>query len=372
MKRILHIVWVLCLTSVVLVGQNCAPIEVAVGFNQGRILRHSPKFTFQLPKRSQGFEISTRFQTTGKQAWQHWLGYPAIGLKFNYYNFGDAAVLGNAFGMYPFLSFYLIRKSPIQLKAGFGTGAAWLDRPYDRIYNPTNNAIGSKLNNITAFHSELLLKVHRDWRMVLGGSFTHFSNGASIKPNLGINIPAWHIGLQYAPNPVNRQTYQQWPNRKPLRRLGLSLQYQMAFKESTVPGGPLTPVYNGSMAGLIRLSKVNHLHVGFDWEYHRSIYDFGLHTFTFYTKDDARKGATRWGIFVSEELLFGNFGLYIQLGLYLSPDSLLKPWFLYNRLGIRYHLPPVGKPSTRFYGGIYLKSHKAAAEFVALGLGASF
>lgn len=370
--QILHIAWVLCLTSSMLVGQDFTSLEFAAGFNQGKILRHSPKFSFQLPERSRGVELSARYQTTGKQPWQHWLGYPAVGLKFNYFNLGDAALLGNAFAINPFLSFHLIRSPRIQLKAGLGTGAAWLDRPYNRIHNPLNNAIGSNLNNITAFHSELLLMIHRDWRMVLGGSFNHFSNGASIKPNLGLNIPAWHLGLQYAPNPVNRQSYQQWPNRKPSRRLGLSIQYQMAYKESTVPGGPLTPVYNGSIAGIIRLSKVNHLHIGFDWEYHRSIYDFGLHTFTFYTKEDARIGATRQGIFVSEELLFGNFGLYIQLGLYLSHNSLLKPWFLYNRLGIRYHLPPVGKPSTRFYGGIYLKSHKAAAEFVALGLGASF
>lgn len=346
--------------------------EFSLAYSRGQILRHSPKFTFDPPPFSQGFEFSAQWQTTGREPWQHWLGFPAIGVQGTFYQLGDPDVFGHAMALHPYLNFQLWRRGRFQLRAGLGSGVAWLNRPFDRIQNPTNNAIGSRLNNITAFHGEALFEVHSNWRLVLGGNFTHFSNGATVKPNLGFNIPAWQLGLRYAPRSVNPDEFTRWPDRRPERRLGLYAQYQMGYKENTVPGGPRTPSYNASVAALIRLSRVNHLQVGLDWEYHRGLYDFGLHTFVFDTKEDARRGATRWGIFVTEELLFGDWGVLFQLGIYISPDSYLKPWFLYNRLGVRYYLPPIGKPATRFFGGIYLKSHKAAAEFVALGLGAAF
>ena len=252
-----------------------------------------------------------------------------------------------------------------------GSGISFLDRHYDILENPTNNAIGSGFNNMTQFRLNAGARLHPNWWLRAGGSFTHYSNGASEMPNLGINIPALFLGLKYVPGPLEEQDFIRAENRaKPAHRWGMQVHFDMGFKETTVPGGPKAPIYVGSVAGMYRLSKVNHLQFGVDYEYHKSIYLFSLHSFTFFDKQEARQGATRWGVFLADEFLFGNISVYLQAGYYISNASILKPWEIYNKLAIRYYLPPVGKPATRFYGSIYLKSHKIVAEYIAIGIGA--
>jgi hypothetical protein len=76
-------------------------------------------------------------------------------------------------------------------------------------------------------------------------------------------------------------------------------------------------------------------------------------------------------IFIADELYFGAFSILLQVGVYWKGKSAFLNFPVYNRLGLRYHLPPIGKPKTRFFAGIYLKSHRFSAEHIALGIGAS-
>lgn len=144
----------------------------------------------------------------------------------------------------------------------------------------------------------------------------------------------------------------------------------MAYKESGTPGAAKWPVYMGSAAGIYRISKVQNLLFGLEYEFHTSISNFSRHTFASRSASEARQDATRWMVFIGNEWMFGNTGLLIQAGYNASPKSLLVPFPVYNRLGLRYYFPPLGRPATQFFAGIYLKSHIITAEYISIGIGA--
>lgn len=190
-------------------------------------------------------------------------------------------------------------------------------------------------------------------------------------PNLGINVPALSASIQYRPNPVNEGGLKKWEaSKRPPGRFGAQGYFSMAYKESGTPGAAKWPVYMGSAAGIYRISKVQNLLFGLEYEYHESIFLFSRHTFASHTAREARQDATRWMVFLGNEWLFGNTGLLVQAGYYVSGQSYLVPFPLYNRLGLRYYLPPVGRPATQFFASIYLKSHIITAEYISIGIGA--
>lgn len=337
----------------------------------GRILKHSRKIAFDIPRHTYGFGLNFSWQTYGKKEWHQHHGYPLVGLSLQYFELGDPKVLGQAVAAFPFITLKVVDRPKWMLHFRVGSGLAWVTRPYDRLDNPLNNGIGSRLNNATTFRLVAGLPLSANWTIFAGGSFSHFSNGAAQMPNLGINVPAWSASIRYTPEPVGEGGTVRWDaSKRPPGRFGVQAYYSMAYKESGTPGAAKWPVYMGSVAGIYRISKVQNLLFGLEYEYHKSISLFSLHTFAAHSVRQARQDATRWMVFLGNEWQFGNIGLLVQAGYYVSRQSYLVPFPFYNRLGLRYYLPPVGRPATQFFASIYLKSHIITAEYISIGIGA--
>lgn len=355
-----------------LAAQSNKGISIETSFHYGKILRHTPKLTIQIPTSSFGIDGSIKFQTYGKADWQHWQNYPQWGINFLYYKLGNDQ-LGSAYGILPSLQLAIFKKKWLQFDLSFASGLAYLSEPYDALNNPENNAIGSSINNVTTFKTSFRGRLSENWSWLAGGSFTHFSNGASKLPNLGINIVAFNAGLNYKLNPVTKEDYRQASiSKKPINRFGFSLHFGLALREMISYGGPKYPIYIGSAAGVYHFNKVNRLLVGVEYEFNQAVYRFGLHTFDFDSATAAQRGATRWMIFVADEFMIGRIGILLQAGIYVSKSSFLTPFPIYNKIGIRYYFPAIGKPKTNLYVGTYLKSHKIDAAYIAFGMGAMF
>ena len=119
-------------------------------------------------------------------------------------------------------------------------------------------------------------------------------------------------------------------------------------------------------------SRFHQIQLSADYEYQTSLYAFSLHTYTFTDPQEARLGATRFGISIFEEFLFGHWAITLNAGVYLSKQSLLLPYPVYNRLGIRYYGDPWGKDGLRWQLGLYMKSHLIVAEYAGLAFGLSW
>lgn len=336
----------------------------------GQILRHSEKLLYDIPAFTWATEWSAFYQSDGSKAWHHCQSYPKIGASFWQVNLGDEDILGNAFVFMPKIEIGLLGKDkPLSLKFQLGTGIAYLSKTYDLIDNISNNSIGSHWNNATSLQFKAKYKIQSSWQLSVGAGLLHLSNGASRLPNLGINFLSGHLGVHYQP----KGTFQINKGECIAKTTAWSIQLHagMAFSEIMAIGGPRYPTYMTSLGGAYHFNDYHRFLIGIEHEFNRGVYEFGRSTYFFRNKSEARVGAQRWMIFIADELYFGAFSILLQVGVYWKGESAFLNFPVYNRLGLRYHLPPIGKPRTRFFAGIYLKSHRFSAEHIALGIGAS-
>lgn len=349
-------------------------LELESTFQYGHIFKQNTKIIFPSPKTTNGLELDIRYQTYGKKDWHAFQHYPALGCAFIYYNLGDDQVLGKAFGFVPHVKLPLYRSRLLQLYAQFGFGIGYITKHFDQVENPTNNAVGSAVNNCSNFQLRSEWRLLPKFKAIVGGSFTHFSNGASQLPNLGINIPAIQLGVQYSPTPVpDDARLPSSTSKAATRRWALNTHFDMAYRESMVARGPRYPIYIASLGGMYHWNKINRLTFGAEYEQHTDVRDFGLFLGEFKTKSEAQFHSSRVMAFVGNEFLFGDWSFTIQTGAYIANKNwYLNGYKLYNKIGMRYYLPPIGKPATRFYVGLYMKAHRIVAEYIALGAGATF
>lgn len=351
-------------------AQSFANWGIAPCFYYGKILKHSPKIAFPIPSSTSGFSCNLIYQTYGKEKWHEWQNYPALGINLGYFNFGDDAILGRAYSFLPNIIIKLNKNEKFNINFTVGTGLAYVSKHFSFIDNPTNNSIGSYFNNISSFQFDARYKLNKHLSISGGLGLTHFSNGASKIPNLGINFTSLSFGAVYFPNPIERKDYipASSPS-KPGRRIGFSAHADMAFIEQAVPGGPKYPIYIASIGGTYALSKVNHFIVGAEYENNKANYYFLLNSTGAETEAEARSLSTRWMVFVADEFYFWPFSLVLQAGTYVDGDPDYPISKIYTKLSFRYYFPEFTTNSPRIYLGIHLKAHKFTAEYISWGLG---
>jgi Lipid A 3-O-deacylase (PagL) len=367
----LLLIFPLCFAT--LFAQNGKGVSLEGTFNYGKIIKHHEFLRFDVPARSLGFDLNLTFQTYGKQAWNELHNYPIFGIALFYYNFGDKEVLGDAIGLCPNLTIYFSRSPKLDIHGQIGAGPAYLNKPFDRLNNPDNNAIGSNLNFNIYFRFYVKWKLNPQWALNAGFSLTHYSNAAAEVPNYGINIPALFIGTKFTPKPLKSEDYiQHGTVKKPDKKYGVNLHAGVAFKEIKAVGGPLYPIYSITVAGMYYLNKTNRVSLGLEYEYNKAAYVFGKHVYAFNSENEAKKNANRIMLFAADEFLFGHIGLKIQMGFYLTKDPILAPFPIYNKWGFLYYFSKFGTSNTQIYVGTQVKTHLYIADYISLDLGVTF
>jgi hypothetical protein len=115
---------------------------------------------------------------------------------------------------------------------------------------------------------------------------------------------------------------------------------------------------------------VNRAILGLEGEYNVGAYHFHQHITLGNDPQQLRRDASRLAVFLADELMFGDISILLLTGFYIHRGERTL-YFMYNKLSVRYYFPPAGKPTTRFFAGVYLKSHLSTAEYISLGIGAS-
>lgn len=122
--------------------------------------------------------------------------YQGIGLA--YYSLGDTHELGNPIALYLFQGARLARLTSslsLNYEWNFGLSFGW--KPYDTEDNYNNTIIGSRANAYIFAGLYLNQVLSREFDLVVGYSFTHFSNGNTQIPNAGLNTTGLRLGLVY-------------------------------------------------------------------------------------------------------------------------------------------------------------------------------
>jgi hypothetical protein len=238
----IRIAYIICLCIGCYLSSIDAQHGISAVYAPSKVLKHKDNLLFDVPALSNEFRLAYTYQTTGENTWERFWKKPRIALNLIYVNFGNE-VLGSAFSLVPELHFTLTSYKRLLLNLQFGTGIAYLTKPYDAVDNPNNNAIGSNLNNTSSLKFGIEYPWNDRFTTSLSTGIVHFSNGLSSSPNSGINIYGASFNINYkftvrqlkdkesitTRNAEESLTYRKWI---------IDAQYHYGFTEHTTTGGP--------------------------------------------------------------------------------------------------------------------------------------
>ena len=340
------------------------------GIQIGRIYKHTAKIVIpvnELPP-VLGGELSWEMRCFGQKYWHSLSRFPRLGFIGNFNAFRDPR-LGWGVGIMPFVSMRFFKIGPVEMYGRMGMGLGYVSEKWDGYFNPMNNLIGSHVNSNVSFRLGLGIEAHKKFDIRPSFSFTHFSNGASQYPNLGINVMSFHLGLLFKNSPVELCDFVHNHENMPKRHKGIRLAAYagLGMKEiGRTYRGPKYAVTVASLEAGMYVTVNNVLKLGATHEYHQSEYDFYTHSSGDLNFEAATRKANKFLFYLEDEILMGHFSLIGQVGYYFNNPTQKLP---FTRIGFRYYpLDPV-KKSVVPYIGIRLKSHAITAEYFDLTIG---
>ncbi len=332
--------------------------RIGVSAEIGRIIPHTQRFFPIINYPTLLFEFKYAKQQCSIRNMEKTEDYRMVEWVVQYAIFGDRHILGNAFSIYPAANIRIWKSTYFRL----GSGLSIINRKFDPIHNPTNNVIGSHLNNITVFGFQFDIKKWSKWDIAAHINFTHFSNGSMQNPNLGINTAT--AGLTLYNKRESNKTFVPKPSElnskfNILWRNGIALQ-------DNVPGGPKHLAYTSNLLCMFKTSTNNSFGGGIHIGYNNGEYRWLVRRIP-ESNNNLHYQSTDLSINLANEWMFYDVGLFASVGYYLF-DPFYKISPLYFKGGFNYY--PF---QHSFFKGLCfvgnIKSHFFIADFLEIGIG---
>lgn len=325
----------------------------------GFIINHRPALKPLQDEHSQSFDISFVSTSKGKHSWEKDFLFPDRGIQIAAFRLGSPEELGWGFVAYPFIDFPLHGFKKWQWHLRYGIGLGYIEKIFHPQENQKNAAISAHWNGVIHFdlHGKTYLK--KNTALNLGAGITHYSNGSTGIPNLGINLAIAHIGILHYFGETKRnkifESAQATPNGE------WSAYMAAATKKIYPPGGKRYQAATVSALHLRRLSGRTSLGIGTDVFFDNSLEErFRRENNT----ETDRSVNFRPGIHAAWQVKTGNIGLMFNLGIY--PYTKWKgDGNFYHRICLRYYME-------KMFLCMNLKTHYARADFVEWGIGYRF
>lgn len=314
------------------------------------------------------FEISFIQQTYGKHRWERDYSYPMIGATLFYSPIGNHPSLGQAFALMPLVNFPLYRKGNLVVGFRFALGIGYISKPFDRINNYRNLAIGSHFNAAVNLMTEIRYRINDRFTVTGGISLQHFSNGSLKLPNYGLNTPLGNIGLAYKPfkenNLIDDRFIPPTHSFEAIIRRSFEVNIGMlaGFKNMMAIYGENYMVYHLFGNAFHRISPKSKAGIGLDFSYDPSqITKLEMDGITVSNK----LKIIRPGFNLGYQLVMSRVGCIFNLGYYLGGmEKSNGP--LYEKLSIQYNF------SEAFFMTAMLKVHWGRADYIGWGIGYNF
>ncbi len=336
-------------------------LSIETKIHYGFIARHHPEMAVFSDIHFPVFELVLSKQTIGNKPWHRIYSYPEIGISYWQCEFENSEILGHAKAIYPFIRFPLIRSNRFALNFGFGLGLGYFSNKFDRLNNYKNTAIGSHLNALINLMFEAKYNLSPRFRLFTGLSFTHFSTGAMVMPNYGINIPTANLGLSFSLKNT-RTAYL----KHDLPELDRSWEYliiaSFGIKEISPVDNIKYLVYNVSGDFLKPMSLKYKIGGGLDLFYDDSKV-YALEQKGIY--EDKVSSNFSFGLHFTYEQTLSRVSILLELGTYLYSNNNLDG-NIYEKLIITYLFSP------KILASVALKAHRTKADFISWGVGYKF
>jgi hypothetical protein len=306
-------------------------------------------------------EVNFNILTKGQKEWHHLFRYPALGIYYVYAYLGHPEIMGSAHAIMPYMQLPIIKLKRFEWNYRFALGAAYLSKHFDPINNIENIAIGSSFNIAANLLFDFNFRINESLSMTSGIGMTHFSNANLQTPNLGINIPAFSLGINYRIGDT-KPFISHFDSLKHVNKKFCAMIFSsFSLKAISPHGSPFYPSYTLSTETSYKINKRRSLGFGTDWIYDQSLLPRAANDIN-YGGELNNSLNYKAGINISETLLISKFQLSVQMGVYILRKYNEGKDF-YNRFAFRYNL------TKHLIANLSLRTHLARADCIEWGLG---
>jgi hypothetical protein len=313
-------------------------------------------------------ELTIQQITFGKHKWERDYNYPLIGITFLYSGLGSNPSLGQSFALMPFINFPLYKHKDFTFGFRLALGVGYLTKPFDRINNYKNLAIGSHFNAAVNLMFEVRYRINYFLSLTGGISLQHFSNGSLKLPNYGLNVPLLNAGISLRPFKANQNIDDRFyaptdPYEAIIyKTLEFNIGGLLGYKNMQAVFGQNYTVFHIYENTFFRIAKKSKVGFGVDFSYDPS--QIKILEMNGDTVDNKLK-IIRPGINGAYQLVMSRVGLIFNLGCYLGGmEKSNGP--LYEKFSFQYNF------SKDFYATVMLKVHWGRADYIGWGLGYKF
>jgi hypothetical protein len=332
-------------------------LDMELKSKSGFLAAHRPIMKHIPESYTQAFELSLVYQTKGSKSWHQALKMPKIGVSFVGTSTGNKDVLGNHFGTYAFLQFPFLKGKNNILLGKVGTGIGFNKKVFDQETNPKNVAISSHVNALINFGISFQHQFKKFY-FNTGLDLTHFSNGATTMPNLGINLPYFSIGIGTNFKKSNEQI--SISNGIEINRNWNFLLVGIGSYKDTYPTGEKK---SKIIAGIFSAQKLfKHglgYEIGMDLIYKPSINAYKPVVYK------PKEAMFQVGFYNAYLLTLDRLQIIVGMGMYIKDEYFADDRF-YHRVGFRYFF------KKNIFANMTLKSHWAKADYLEYGIGIRF
>lgn len=333
----------------------------------GRIIPHRLGMD-ALAQPSATGEINYYFSTRSDDFYDVKYKYPRHGFGVNYNYIWNHKVLGSAIAAYSFMDFSLFDKSWFGIGLRVNAGLAYLTRRYDVVDNPENIAVSTPICFYFNLSVNAVFHLPSGFDLRLSPGFLHYSNGAVLKPNLGLNDV--FLSLALSKDIVQRDFTKVRCNYVE----GLSPHEAWIFG-TCVSSDEYSEGYNGRGGGFIcstlaagysyQYGKIGKVGASLDMFYNENLkYYFDEQNSVLVQRYEKFGDVVRLGFSVGHQLVYRRFELVSYVGLYVYNKVKNNDW-VYTRIGGRYYV-------TNFmFVNLTLKAFGFKAQYIECGLGFS-
>ncbi len=329
----------------------------------GFIISHRGSIVHLIKGHIGGGELTYVFRTCGLRPWQCIHGFPEFGVSVMHLYLANSTEIGNLDAIYPFVNLRVNKlKRKFQLYIRIGTGLAWMSKPYNRITNPRNNAIGSNLNGYVNLRLSSSYMLSPSWRLDSGIGLTHASNGAIKTPNLGLNMATVNLGIGYVFGNKNLVMKKDSILSKISKRWHPSVIATFGVKELEHPLGNkfLSYTLNGNL--YYSTNYKNKFGTGIEFVYSNATRK-RLESDSIST--ERIRDVLKIGAKIGYAFTINRLSIPLDFGFYVYQNDNLKEHF-FHRIGFRYML------TKHVIANATLYTHWAKADYFEWGLGYEF
>ncbi|MCX6269506.1 MAG: acyloxyacyl hydrolase [Bacteroidetes bacterium] len=311
------------------------------------------------------FEIVVEQLTYGKRKWERDYNYPIIGISLFHTGFGNNPALGSAYALMPLINFPLIKDKSLTAGFRFAIGIGYITKPFNRITNYKNLAIGSHFNAAVNLMFEARYRINYYLTATTGVSLQHFSNGSLKLPNYGINLFLFNVGFAYRPFKENRNIGNRYfaPTEAysaiVRRAIEIDIGGLVGYKNMQAVYGKnywVTHFYGNSF---LQVSPKSKFGIGLDFSYDPSqITLLEMNGITVSNKF----AIIRPGANVAYQLAMSRLGFIFNLGYYLGGEE-KSNGPLYEKISLQYGF------SEHLYAAVMIKVHWGRADYIGWGIG---